>query len=1448
MADTAKLLDTQNRVAVLRRDQRDRWLRGERVPVEELLVGQGSATGLDPDSALVLIHSEYLLRQELGEAPGLAEYLVRFPEHAERLRLADSVHRLLASASEPAFDHESAQAPTAAATSPPGYTILGELGRGSMGIVYEARQQALGRLVALKVLRDEATADPAALARFQVEAEAMARLSHPHIVAVYDFTVHDGRAYLAVERVDGGSLDRWLNGVPWEPTRAAALVESLAQAIDAAHARGIVHRDLKPSNILLQTVLPGQRLATGPRVDAPSSTDHGQRTTDYVPKISDFGLARLADGDRAATRTGSVLGTPSYMAPEQADTSSGPIGPAADVYSLGAILYELLTGRPPFRAATVVETLIHVREHEPVSPHRLQPGLPRDLETVCLKCLQKRPQDRYATAGDLAGDLASYSEGRPITARPLGLAGRLLRWCRRRPAIAALSGLVVLVAAVGLISVLVLYGQAVVARSNADAQATRALEALQHSDASLYANRIALADHYRQRHDTDRADELLDECPIALRDWEWSYLKRRSFEGVRVYGDHDGVVPAAAFSPDGRYLVSSDGGRNIHVRDRATSRVLKLPGLPGWNGSVALSPDGKWLAVGGDLGDANSGAIKLWNTMTWSEVKSLSGVGEPAYALAFSPDSRRLLSGHKDDRVRVWDAARGELRHVLGHRMHVEDVAYSPDGRLIASASRDTTIRIWDSETGALRATLAHDRPVYSVAFHPQGQLLASSTGDPLDGSRGDLMLWDLNSERVVRKASALAGMVLKARFSPSGRRLATAGWDGIVRIWDSTTLNELLPLQGHTLRVLCVAFSPDGDQLLSGGDDGSIRCWNAAPLADPPRHQPLRTFSGHEHAVYALALTPDGRRLISGGNDYTARVWDAETGGELLTYRNHKSKISAIAVRPDGQAVATGGDDWVIRIWDPGTGADLIQLRGHTLPIMALAFHPDGVRLASASQDGTVRLWDIRSGKQLHQFIKQPFWLFALAFSPDGRRLAAAGDINGVHVWDVADGRLGQVFYGHSLRVVALAFHPDSDRLLSASYDGTVRLWESDTGREARLCDGVRGHGLAWRPNGRHFAASGVGGSLKVWEATSGRRILTLKGHTDDITSVVFGPDGRQVFTAGWDRTIKLWEASPDAPDLWAGESRRLFGHLRSPSHLAVLPYGNRAISSGYDNKIHVWDIAGGRELRRWVGPGYYIYSGAVTRDGKRLIVAGEHTDIRVYEIESGRELRRFNRHKGAIFALAVTPDGRHALTGGPFFFLTEGPRPGPDRDLHLWNINTGEEVRRLSGHKDGVWSIAISPDGRRAASASTDGTVRVWNLDTGAEVRRFDGHVGFWVTVVAFLPDGKRVLSGGTDYHLRLWDVESGRERRRFDGLRGPAPLDCLAIAPDGRHALTSGYADPNLRLWDLDTGREIYHYEVPHAWLSRGTFTPDGRQAIWGASDGVLRIWDLPERFGG
>jgi tetratricopeptide (TPR) repeat protein/tRNA A-37 threonylcarbamoyl transferase component Bud32 len=422
-------------VKALRADQARRWRAGRR-PMAEAYLEAFPALAASAEDRLVLIWGEVLLRRELGEAPQSAEYRARFPQHANALVLQFELESHLGGdprTTLPARD----KAPGPAWPEVPGYELLGELGRGGMGVVYKARQASLKRAVALKVLLAGAYAGPEQHARFRAEAEAVARLRHPNIVEIHEVGEHGGRPYLVLEYVEGGALDEKLGGAPQNPRAAAALTETLARAVHAAHQQGVVHRDLKPANVLLS--LSG-RLQSG----APGAPLCERPLNEAVPKIADFGLAKQLDAGPGRTPSEAILGTPSYMAPEQASGKMRLVGPAADVYALGAILYEMLTGRPPFRGETPLDTLQQVVLDEPVPPRALQPKVPADLDTVCLKCLQKDPGRRYASAGELADDLRRFLAGESIKARPVGPAARFYRWCRREPKLASLAAVLVL--------------------------------------------------------------------------------------------------------------------------------------------------------------------------------------------------------------------------------------------------------------------------------------------------------------------------------------------------------------------------------------------------------------------------------------------------------------------------------------------------------------------------------------------------------------------------------------------------------------------------------------------------------------------------------------------------------------------------------------------------------------------------------------------------------------------------------------------------------------------------------------------------------------------------------------------------------------------------------------------------------------------------------------------
>jgi tetratricopeptide (TPR) repeat protein len=427
-------------VEALREDQARRWRAGRRLSAEAYLDAFPAVAGSAED-ALVLIWGEVLLRLELGEAPQPAEYRARFPHHADALDALFDLQRQMEPSDAPTtvVASEPPGATLGAWPAVPGYEIVGELGRGGMGVVYKARQASLNRIVALKMLLAGPYASPEAHARFRGEAEAVARLRHPNIVQIHEIGERDGRPYLVLEYVEGGSLDGKLNGTPQNPRAAAAMAETLARAVHAAHQQGVVHRDLKPANVLLL-------FSRDPPGSASDALPSGSRLNEGEPKITDFGLAKQLDADVGRTPSEAILGTPSYMAPEQASGKMRSVGPAADVYALGAILYEMLTGRPPFRGETPLDTLQQVVVDEPVPPRVLQPKVPTDLETICLKCLHKEPAKRYASAAALADDVRRFLAGEPIRARPVGPAGRLGRWCRRKPTLAGVTGALVLVA------------------------------------------------------------------------------------------------------------------------------------------------------------------------------------------------------------------------------------------------------------------------------------------------------------------------------------------------------------------------------------------------------------------------------------------------------------------------------------------------------------------------------------------------------------------------------------------------------------------------------------------------------------------------------------------------------------------------------------------------------------------------------------------------------------------------------------------------------------------------------------------------------------------------------------------------------------------------------------------------------------------------------------------
>jgi WD40 repeat protein len=713
----------------------------------------------------------------------------------------------------------------------PGYEVLGEVGRGGMGVVYMARQVKLDRVVALKMILAGGHSTAEARSRFETEAHAVARLQHPGIVQIHEFGEVDGLPFFSLEYMEGGSLQQALAGKPLPPRQAALLAEHLARAVQFAHERGIVHRDLKPANVLL-TGEPGP-------VRAGSATSGGADGTglaNLVPKITDFGLAKLLDSDSRQTHSGAVLGTPCYMAPEQAEGQSGQVGPWTDIYALGAVLYEMLTGRPPFLGVSVLDTLGQVSAREPLPPRRLQPRVPRDLETVCLKCLEKLPGRRYASAKELAEDLERFLSDRPVRARPTSPVEKTLRWAHRQPLTAALVGLVLLLGLGCLAGILAAWRGAVVAREHAQDQAeARRLayqaeaDARQQAERLLYFSGIALADRELRGGKPAWARRQLELCPAPLRLWEHHYLDRLvRGKGPAVWKAHERAISCLAFAPKAPLLASASGDGTVRLWQVPAGRqVRELTAHPDGVNWVCFSPDGRQLASGGD-----DQTVTLWHTDSGKPWKRLKGHPQSISAIVYHPEGRLLacatFESYAAGEVWLWDVERGVVRQrYRGHTGEVGGLAYSSDGRLLASTSYDCTVRLLDGLT--LQEVLVfrgHAFPVSSVAFSPDGRLAASAAGRS-EASRPDqeeVLIWQTRTGKVVHRLQGHQRRPTTVAFSPDGARLATAGLDREIKLWDVATGQEVLTLNGHSDSVLHLAFSPDGRWLASGGLDHQVR------------------------------------------------------------------------------------------------------------------------------------------------------------------------------------------------------------------------------------------------------------------------------------------------------------------------------------------------------------------------------------------------------------------------------------------------------------------------------------------------------------------------------------------------------------------------------------------------------------------------------------------------
>jgi len=1001
------------------------------------------------------------------------------------------------------------------------FRLIRELGEGGMGQVWLAQQtEPVRRQVALKLIK-AGMYDETVVQRFRAERQSLAIMDHPAIAKVFDAgATPQGQPYFVMEFVPGLPITEYCDQRRLKIVERLDLFVQACDGVQHAHQKAIIHRDLKPANVLVIEV-------------------DGKP----VPRIIDFGLAKAMTSqstDRLLhTRFGQFMGTPGYMSPEQMDPDKYDIDTRADVYSLGVILYELLTGLQPFeikrrQRPSLEEWLRQLREEEPPrpsakvssdrntsaaiaaarssDPRKLVGALRGDLDWITLKALERDRERRYGTPAELAAELRRYLNHQPVQARPANALYRIRKFIRRHRVAAAVAGLVAILgitaAGAGLV--------AVRKQHEAEFQSAQALQAQSRLLTQAAAQRL-------KDSDVAGAQEVILQ---VLTNPAFAHARTPGaisvFQDLRaadtqlaVLSGHTDRLSYAAYSPDGTRIVSASADKTARIWDARTGAQLgELSGHDADVRTAVYSPDGTQI-----LTSAADKSVRIWDARTGSTVAAYSGRGALPISAAYSPDGTQIVIASLDNTARIWDARTGaEIAVLRGHEDALQFAGFSPDGTRIVTASRDKTARIWEARTGALLRVLSgHSAMVLRATFSPDGTRIVTSSADKT------ARVWDALTGAQLTVLSGHADRVFSASYSPDGMRIVTASDDKTARIWDARSGAQLAVLSGHGGFVRMAEYSPDGNHIVTASNDGTARIWQARSDAQ------LTVLSGHQAGVSFAKFSPDGRQIVTASLDRSFRTWNANTGTQLAKFSASGDFVMAATYSPDGARIATAAAiDKSARVWDARTGAPLAAMLGHGSVVEYVAYSPDGGHLATASLDKTARVWDARTGASLAVLSGHTGEVLFASYSPDGAKLATASFDKTARIWDARTGVQLLVLTGHSQIVSAVTYSPDGDHLVTASFDKTARVWDARNGMLLLTLSGHAGplQSVDYSPDGARIVTASSDKTARIWDARTGAQLAVLLGHDDSLQSAAYSPDGARIVTASLDGTARIWDA----------------------------------------------------------------------------------------------------------------------------------------------------------------------------------------------------------------------------------------------------------------------------------------------------------------------------------